>query len=137
MVVCLSYKLFGALLISVDLTLSQVLDIFKLLTLTYPRYSDAPSREAVEEVGMILVRRDESRGTDKGPANEQKMGVTEQIVGWISNEVSRFAKKTSRYVGTHLVDFHTNLLSQQLLRAFRSLRFTRMVLRNLHSLPRN
>ncbi|KIK62847.1 hypothetical protein GYMLUDRAFT_242480 [Collybiopsis luxurians FD-317 M1] len=70
-----------------DLSLSQTLDIFKLLTLTYPRYSDGPSREAVEEVGMILIRRDEER--------EQKLGVTEQIVGWISNEVGKFVKRGS------------------------------------------
>lgn len=71
------------------------MDIFKLLTLTYPRYPDGLSRDAVEEVGMVLVRRDELRGTENGPSDEQKMGVTEQIVGWISNEVSRFAKRGS------------------------------------------
>ncbi|KAE9398973.1 ARM repeat-containing protein [Gymnopus androsaceus JB14] len=78
-----------------DLTLSQVMDIFKLLTVTYPRYPDGLSREAVEDIGMVLVRRDELRGTENGPSDEQKMGVTEQIVGWISNEVSRFAKRGS------------------------------------------
>ncbi|KAJ3807969.1 armadillo-type protein [Lentinula aff. lateritia] len=78
-----------------DLTLSQVMDIFRLLTLTYPRYSDSPSREAVEEVGMVLVKRDELRGTEDGPSDEQKMGVAEQVVGWISNEVSHFAKRGS------------------------------------------
>ncbi|KAF9059496.1 armadillo-type protein [Rhodocollybia butyracea] len=78
-----------------DLTLSQVLDIFKLLTITYPRYSDGLSQEAVEQVGIVLVRRDEIRGTENGPADEQKMGVAEQIVGWISNEVAHFTKRTS------------------------------------------
>ncbi|KAJ3828802.1 translational activator GCN1 [Lentinula raphanica] len=78
-----------------DLTLSQVMDIFKIMTLTYPRYSDGPSREAVEAVGMVLVKRDEVRGTENGPADEQKMGVTEQILGWISHEVSHFAKRGS------------------------------------------
>ncbi|KAF5363220.1 hypothetical protein D9758_008404 [Tetrapyrgos nigripes] len=78
-----------------DLNLSQVLDIFKLLTFTYPRYADGPSREAVENVGMELVRRDELRGTEKGAIDEQKMGVTEQILGWLSNEVSRLAKRNS------------------------------------------
>ncbi|KAJ4478479.1 armadillo-type protein [Lentinula aciculospora] len=78
-----------------DLTLSQVMDIFRLLTLTYPRYSDGPSREAVEEVGMILVKRDELRGSENGPPDEQKMGVTELIVGWMSNEVLQFAKRGS------------------------------------------
>lgn len=74
------------------------MDIFRLLTLTYPRYSDSPSREAVEEVGMVLVKRDELRGTEDGPPDELKMGVAEQVVGWISNEVSHFAKRgSSRY----------------------------------------
>jgi hypothetical protein len=78
-----------------DLTLSQILDVFKLLTLTYPRYSDGASRDAVEAVGMELVRRDELRGTPGGAPDENKLGVTEQILGWLSNEVSRFATHTS------------------------------------------
>lgn len=32
-----------------DISLSQVLDVFKLLTETYPRYSDTPSRDAIED----------------------------------------------------------------------------------------
>ncbi|KAJ8518630.1 hypothetical protein ONZ45_g4322 [Pleurotus djamor] len=75
-----------------DLNLSQTLDIFKLLTETYPRYSDSTSRDAVEEVGMELVRRDEVRGTPQGPEDEEKMGVTEQILGWMSVEVNRLSK---------------------------------------------
>lgn len=78
-----------------DLTLSQILDIFRLLTLTYPRYSDSASRDAVEAVGMELVRRDELHGTPEGAVDENKLGVTEQILGWLSNEVSRFAKHAS------------------------------------------
>ena len=78
-----------------DLTLSQILDIFKLLTLTYPRYPDAASRDAVEAVGMELVRRDECRGTVEGAVDESKLGVAEEIVGWLSNEVSRLAKHAS------------------------------------------
>ncbi|KAK7051190.1 translational activator of GCN4 [Paramarasmius palmivorus] len=78
-----------------DLNLSQTLDIFKLLTLTYPRYADGPSRAAVEAVGMELVKRDELRGTEKGAQDERKMGVAEQILGWLSNEVSRLANRGS------------------------------------------
>jgi hypothetical protein len=78
-----------------DLTLSQILDVFKLLTLTYPRYSDGASRDAVEAVGMELVRRDELRGSLEGAQDENKLGVTEQILGWLSNEVSHFAKHAS------------------------------------------
>ncbi|RDB20660.1 eIF-2-alpha kinase activator gcn1 [Hypsizygus marmoreus] len=78
-----------------DLNLSQIMDIFRLLTLTYPRYSDAPSRDAVEAVGMELVRRDESRGSSEGAGSELKLGVTEQVLGWLSNEVTRLAKRGS------------------------------------------
>jgi hypothetical protein len=72
--------------------LSQTLDVFKLLTLTYPRYSDSGSQDAVEDVGIELVRRDELRGTDAGEQNEVKLGVAEQISGWLSHEVARLAK---------------------------------------------
>ncbi|KAF8557884.1 hypothetical protein OG21DRAFT_1494411 [Imleria badia] len=42
------------------LSLSQVLNVFKLPTEIYPRYIDTPSRDAVEDIGMHLVRKDES-----------------------------------------------------------------------------
>ena len=77
-----------------DLTLSQVLDVFKLLTQTYPRYVDTASRAAVEAVGVELVTRDEVRATTDG---EQKLGVTEQIVGWLWHEAERLHKR-SRFV---------------------------------------
>ncbi|TFY83754.1 hypothetical protein EWM64_g252 [Hericium alpestre] len=70
-----------------ELSLSQILDVFRLLTYTYPRYVDSSSREAVEAVGVELVRRDETR--------EEKLGVTEQILGWISNEAGRISKRAS------------------------------------------
>ena len=76
-----------------DLSLSQILDLFKLLTLTYPRYSDSGSRDAVEAVGMELVRRDELRGTEEGAQDEVRLGVAEQIIGWLSNEIGRLTKK--------------------------------------------
>ncbi|KAK2463021.1 hypothetical protein APHAL10511_004676 [Amanita phalloides] len=78
-----------------DLTLSQTLDVFKLLTMTYPRYNDPGSREAVKVVGMELVRRDELRGTSKGAQEESKLGVAEQIIGWLSVEVGRVTKRGS------------------------------------------
>ncbi|KAL0955554.1 hypothetical protein HGRIS_001793 [Hohenbuehelia grisea] len=76
-----------------DLNLSQTLDVFKLLTHTYPRYADNASREAVEAVGMELVRRDELRGTPDGAVDETRMGVAEQILGWLGHEVGRVAKR--------------------------------------------
>ncbi|KAH9915889.1 armadillo-type protein [Fomitopsis serialis] len=71
-----------------DLSLSQILDIFKLLTLTY-------SREAVETVGSELVRRDEMRGKPEGEPEESPLGVTEQIVGWLAHEVGHISKLSS------------------------------------------
>ena len=71
--------------ILIDLSLSQMLDVFRLLTLTYPRYNDNQSRDAVEEVGMALVKRDET--------SENKFGLAEQILGWLSNEVGQYVKR--------------------------------------------
>lgn len=70
-----------------ELSLSQMMDIFKLLTQTYPKYVDSASREAVEDVGIELVRQDELR--------ETKLGVTEQVLGWMANEVGRISRKGS------------------------------------------
>lgn len=77
-----------------DLSLSQIMDVFKLLTSTYPRYVDAESREAVEAVGVAMVRRDELRGTPQGEPNENKFGVAEQVFGWMSQEVGRIQKRS-------------------------------------------
>ena len=69
------------------------MDMFKLLTQTYPRYVDNPSRDAVEAVGMELAKRDELRGTLRGSDDdEEKFGVTEQVLGWMKNEVDRIAR---------------------------------------------
>ncbi|KAI0262196.1 ARM repeat-containing protein [Gloeopeniophorella convolvens] len=77
-----------------DLSLSQVLDVFRLLTETYPKYVDSASREAVEAVGKELVERDEAR--------EEKQGVAEQILGWIAHEVGRITKRSSSHAPTSL-----------------------------------
>lgn len=76
-----------------DLSLSQILDIFQLLTQTYPRYVDAKSREAVEAVGVELVRQDELRWASEGEG-ETKLGVSEQILGWLSHEVVRISRRS-------------------------------------------
>ncbi|KAL4249154.1 TOG domain-containing protein [Abortiporus biennis] len=83
-----------------DLSLSQILDIFKLLTQTYSRYVDSLSREAVEDVGIELVRRDETRGTAEG---ETPFGVTEQIVGWLVHEVKKFLKGPSSFAASDML----------------------------------
>ncbi|KZV66749.1 ARM repeat-containing protein [Peniophora sp. CONT] len=70
-----------------DLSLSQTLDLFRALTLTYPRYADSASRTAVEDVGTELVKRDAARG--------DKLGIAEQIAGWVGSEAKRVAGKPS------------------------------------------
>jgi hypothetical protein len=70
------------------------MDIFKLLTQTYPRYVDSASRDAVEQVGMALIEKDETADAD------QKMGVTEQVLGWLAHEVSLIARRGSPRFGS-------------------------------------
>ena len=55
------------------------MDVFKLLTLTYPRYSDSGSQDIIEAAGIELVWRDKLWGTCAGQENEVKLGVAEQI----------------------------------------------------------
>ncbi|KAJ3552008.1 hypothetical protein NM688_g4384 [Phlebia brevispora] len=86
-----------------DHTLSQVLDIFKLLTQTYPRYVDSASRAAVEAIGVELVRRDEVRGTPADTSGEGRLGVAEQIVGWLWHEVHKFSKGPSAHAATDML----------------------------------
>jgi hypothetical protein len=69
---------------NVDLSPSQVLDVFELLIQTYPRYADSASRKAVQVVVMKLMQRYET--------GEHELGVAEQILDRLSNEVSRIAK---------------------------------------------
>lgn len=76
-----------------DLSLEENLEVFKLLTLTYSRYVDAPSREAVEAVGVELVRRDELRGTSEGEPEAKRLGIAEQIIGWLWSEADRMSKR--------------------------------------------
>lgn len=92
-----------------DLNLSQVLDIFQLLTQVYPRYVDAGSREAAEAVGVELVRRDELRETPQGEPDERRLGVTENIVLWLAHEVDRMAKRPG------CVLYHSPIASSRLM----------------------
>lgn len=89
-------------LLWIDLSLEETLEVYKLLTLTYSRYVDAPSREAVEAVGVELVRRDELRGTPEGEPEAKRLGVAEQIIGWLWSETDRMSKRP-RCVGFPLV----------------------------------
>jgi hypothetical protein len=49
----------SSIFLFLDLSLAQIMDVLKLLTLTYPRYSDSGSQDAIEAVGIELVWRDE------------------------------------------------------------------------------
>ena len=69
------------------------MDVFKLLTSTYPRYVDSESRDAVEAVGNALIKRDELRGTPQGEPGDTKFGVVEQVLGWMVQEVGRIQKR--------------------------------------------
>ena len=66
-----------------DLTATQTLGIFGILTQVYPRYTDARSREAVEEVITQIVLRDQPQGG----------ATTERILGWLASEAGRVSKQ--------------------------------------------
>lgn len=73
------------LMLSSELSSTEALGIFRLLILTYPRYIDQPSREAVEAVIKELINREG--------------GILEQATGWIRTEAGRICDKgSSRYV---------------------------------------
>ena len=66
-----------------DLTAVQTLEIFGILTQVYPRYTDAKSRGAVEEVITQIVLRDQPQGG----------AITEKMLGWFANEAGRISKQ--------------------------------------------
>jgi len=65
------------------LTMAQTLEIFGIFTQVYPRYTDARSREAVEEVITQIVLRDQPQGGM----------ITEKILGWFASEAGRVSKQ--------------------------------------------
>ena len=68
---------------SEGLTGAQVLEIFEIFTQVYPRYTDARSREAVEEVITQIVLQDQLRSG----------ATTEKILGWFASEAGRLSKQ--------------------------------------------
>ena len=62
-----------------DLTATQVLEVFRIFTQVYPRYTDARSRGAVEEAITQIVLRDQPQGGV----------ITEKILGWCASEAGR------------------------------------------------
>jgi hypothetical protein len=65
------------------LTASQTLEIFGIFTQVYPRYTDARSREDVEEVITQIMLRDQSQGG----------AMTEKMLGWLASEAGRISKQ--------------------------------------------
>ena len=84
-----------------DLNLSQMMDVFKILTLTYPLYPDSHSRDAVEKVIIELIRQDVQSGLPADSDNP-RLGITNQILGWLSNEANSFVKRNSPKCGPFL-----------------------------------
>jgi hypothetical protein len=82
------FKLVILILILLELTTNQLVDIFNLLKLTYPRYIDAPSREAVEAILHALVL----RGSQK---SSQDSAMVRNIVKWLTLESTRVARQGS------------------------------------------
>ena len=66
-----------------DLTATQTLEIFGIFAQVYPRYTDAMTREIVEEVITQIVLRDQPQGGV----------ITEKILGWFASEASRVSKQ--------------------------------------------
>ena len=66
-----------------DLAATRTLEIFGIFTQVYPRYTDARSREAVEEVITQIVLRDQPQGG----------ATTEKILGWLASEAGRVSKQ--------------------------------------------
>jgi hypothetical protein len=69
----------------IDLSMAQTSQVFELLTMTYPRYVDRPSRDAAEHLGVELLKVDERRN--------DKYGVAEHIISWIHTESNRICTK--------------------------------------------
>lgn len=66
-----------------DLAAARALEIFGIFTQVYSRYTDARSRECVEEVITQIVLRDRPRGG----------ATTEKMLGWLASEASRVSKQ--------------------------------------------
>ncbi|KAG8904625.1 translational activator of GCN4 [Tulasnella sp. 403] len=79
-----------AIVVRGDVSSEQVLELFDVLTLTYARYVDGPSREAAIDVLEAMLKRDEYPGD--GAARKE---VVNGILGWLNVEVLRVAASTS------------------------------------------
>ena len=58
-----------------ELDLPRTIELFKVLILTYPRYIDSMSRDAVVGVLKAMIQRDEERGKSSGELKAVKIGL--------------------------------------------------------------
>ena len=66
-------------------------NVFDLLVITYPRYIDAASRNAVLAVLSSLVRRD---AVLAGDSSSSVTGLLDYIVRWLDSETMRLCSQT-------------------------------------------
>ena len=79
-----------------DLAATQTLEIFGIFTQVYPRYTDARSREAVEDVITQIVLRDQPQGG----------ATTEKILGWLASEAGRVSKQILPGYASNILRHH-------------------------------
>ncbi len=71
---------------SIELDIQRASDVFDLLIITYPRYIDAVSRDAVLAVLSSLVKRDAVLASD---SSGSVTGVLDYIIRWLDSETMR------------------------------------------------
>jgi hypothetical protein len=69
-----------------ELSASQNLEIFRLFTQAYSRYTDARSRDAVEAIVVEMVK--------QGQQSKDKASVMDEILAWLANETNRISKQS-------------------------------------------
>lgn len=84
--------------------ISQALDVFLVLTLTYPRYVDTASRSAALAVLSALARSDESH---KCRGRSNLSGLVERISKWLYNEATRICAPAVRRLRQLFLALHT------------------------------
>ena len=75
--------------------MAQSLDVFNLLTKTYPRYVDSASRDAVEQALVALLKQDALRAGPQVSVDGKRRGVIDHVVAWLANEVGAMARHGS------------------------------------------
>jgi hypothetical protein len=82
----------------IEITLAQSLDVFNLLTQTYPRYVDSGSRDAVEQTLVELLKQDALRVGLPASLDGSQRGVFHHVVAWLANQVGAVRRGLSRSI---------------------------------------